>query len=177
MRGWEADFPFVRQILNGKSRFMMDRPYIAADFEALYALEEACFPPPFRFDRRYMRKQVSSSEGATWVTEENGRLRGFAIVEWVEGVAYIQTIEVDPALRGQGIGARLLDRMEDSARAAGAVVIWLHVDAENAAAIRLYEASGYRRQGKEEKYYPQGRAALIYAKRLAVSSVRNEQGS
>jgi ribosomal-protein-alanine N-acetyltransferase len=54
--------------------------------------------------------------------------------------------------------------LEGSTRGAGAEAIWLHVDASNEAAIRLYESAGYRRQGREEDYYAPGRAALIYKK-------------
>jgi ribosomal protein S18 acetylase RimI-like enzyme len=71
-----------------------------------------------------------------------------------------------PERRGQGVGGELLRRVEGSAIAAGAQLIWLHVDAENAAAIRLYEANGYRIEGRKEKYYPHGRAALICLKAL-----------
>jgi len=96
---------------------------------------------------------------------------GFAIVEWDEEAgslaAYIQTIEVVPEQRGSGVGGELLRRMEGSARAAGAEAIWLHVDAANASAIRLYEAHGFLSVGREENYYPRGRAALIYAKKLS----------
>jgi ribosomal-protein-alanine N-acetyltransferase len=146
------------------------RPYTPQDFDALYALEELCFVPTVRYSRRYMRQLVNRSNAATWIAEEDGRLTGFAIVEWAErknGVkAYIQTIEVDPEARNQGVGRALLDCIEGSARLAGARVIWLHVEEANAAAIRLYEAHGYRCQGREENYYPRGRAALIYVNRL-----------
>jgi ribosomal protein S18 acetylase RimI-like enzyme len=146
------------------------RPYTPQDFDQLYALEELCFEPPQRFSRRYMRLLVNRSNAATWIVEEDGRLIGFAIVEWAErknGVtAYIQTIEVAPAARNQGVARELLGRMEGSARGAGAALIWLHVEATNAGAIRLYESQGYRCEGRKENYYPLGRAALIYGKRL-----------
>ncbi len=87
-------------------------------------------------------------------------------MEQSESAAYIQTIEVHPAFRSRGIGAELLGRAEDSARTAGALSIWLHVDVENATAIRLYESRGYTRQGREENYYARHRAAFIYAKPL-----------
>ena len=80
--------------------------------------------------------------------------------------AYIQTIEVHPASRRRGIALELLRRVEDSARAAGARSIWLHVDQENSAAIRLYEGRGYLRKGREEHYYARHRPAFIYAKPL-----------
>jgi ribosomal protein S18 acetylase RimI-like enzyme len=150
---------------------MLYRAYQPEDFDALYAIEEECFQPPLRFSRTYMRRLVSSSEAATWIAEEEKReMAGFAIVEWSGEVsariAYIQTIEVAPEKRRLGVGAELLRRVEQSARSARAGAIWLHVDAENADAIRLYEAYGYRRKGREANYYPRGRAALIYAKAL-----------
>lgn len=150
---------------------MLYRPYISEDFEALYALEELCFSPPIRFDRQTMRVFLRHSHAATWIAEEDGHMVGFAIVEWTKrkngahrGVtAYIQTIEVAPRLRGRGVGDELLDRIE---RSANAGLIWLHVESENLPAIRLYEAKGYLCQGRQEDYYPEGRAALIYLKQL-----------
>jgi ribosomal protein S18 acetylase RimI-like enzyme len=148
--------------------------YVPTDFPALYAVEELCFEPPVRFSRAYMRQLIESPSSATWIAE-NGpepkiELIGFSIVEWPSGqnksTAYIQTIEVHPAFRGRGIGAELLVRAEKSARSAGAHIIALHVDIENAAAIQLYESRGYARQGKEEHYYARHRAAFVYAKPL-----------
>ncbi len=97
-------------------------------------------------------------------------MAGFAIVEWNrepdEMTAYIQTIEVAPERRGCGVGHELLGRIESPARLAGARRIWLHVEVSNAGAIRLYEAKGYRCEDRQENYYPRGRSALIYVKRL-----------
>jgi len=83
-----------------------------------------------------------------------------------EVTAYIQTIEVAQEARSQGVGGQMLGCIEESACLAGAVLIWLHVEAANAAAIRLYEAQGYFCEGRQENYYPMGRAALIYVKRI-----------
>jgi len=146
------------------------RPYTPQDFDQLYALEERCFEPISRFSRRTMRLLVSLSNGATWIAEEDGQMAGFAIVEWNQEsdsvVAYIQTIEVDSEQRGCGVGRELLLRIEGSARYAGAGMIWLHVETENTAAIRLYEAKGYYCEGRQENYYPIGSAAFIYKKQL-----------
>ena len=146
------------------------RLYNPEDFEALYAIEEVCFQPPFRFGRRYMRALAGSTNTATWIAEDDGRMAGFAVAEWSEEsgqtAAYIQTLEVLPEARGQGVGGELLSRIEGSARAAGADLIWLHVDAENSGAFRLYEAKGFRCEGREENYYPKARAALICVKTL-----------
>jgi ribosomal-protein-alanine N-acetyltransferase len=145
------------------------RLYNPDDFPALYAIEEVCFRPPHQFSRGYMRNLIEQPNSATWIAEDDGSVCGFAIVEWTretEMVAYIQTLEVVPERRGQGIGAELLRQLESSARAAGASLIWLHVDAENVAAIRTYQAHGFVCEGREEDYYGRNRAALIYAKSI-----------
>lgn len=149
---------------------MLYRLYTSEDFDALYAIEVACFELPFRFDRSYMRQLVRRADAATWVAEESARLQGFGIVEWnreADGrAAYIATIEVTPKLRGNGVGGELLRRLENSAVEAGAKEVWLHVDAENGSAIRLYEAHEYVSEGREENFYPSGRAALVFSKPL-----------
>jgi len=149
---------------------MLLRRYKPDDFVALYEIEEGCFQPPFRFGRRYMQKLLTAANSATWVAECEAALAGFAIVEWMPGLhgvsAYIQTIEVAPEFRRRGIGAALMHRAQESAREAGADVMWLHVAAENGAAIRLYEEHGYCYFGSEEHFYAPGRGAHLYRKAL-----------
>ena len=149
---------------------MLYRLYAPQDFDALYAIEELCFQPQFRFSRKYVRQIVSHSNSVTWIAEENEQMGAFAIAEFARGaggtIGYIQTIEVAPHKRKQGIGRELLRRIEDSARAASAQAMWLHVHAENAPAIHLYELNGYLREGSEEDYYAPGHAAWVYRKSL-----------
>ncbi len=150
------------------------RIYKPTDFAQLYAVEELCFDPPFRFSRALMRRLIANSNSATWIAEENPELAGFAIVDWVTvpkgTIAYIQTIEVHPGSRRRGIAAELLNHAENPARAAGAAAIWLHVDVENYAAIRLYETRGYFRKRREEHFYARHRPAFVYAKPLSAVS-------
>jgi ribosomal protein S18 acetylase RimI-like enzyme len=157
----------------GYSWQVVYRLYRDEDFTPLYEIEQACFLPPLRFPRSYMRKLIQSSHTATWIAEEEGRMTGFAIVEWApsgeQTIAYIQTLEVAAGDRKRGIGEQLLLHLETSARKAGADIVWLHVAEQNSSAIRLYEAHGYLHQGREEGYYDAGVHALTYAKTLADS--------
>jgi ribosomal protein S18 acetylase RimI-like enzyme len=149
---------------------MLYRLYRAEDFPQLYAIERECFQPPFRFPRRYMQQLIASPDSATWIAEEDHQMTAFAIVEWTSEseniTAYIQTLEVASAHRHRGIATELLRRLETSATTAGATAIGLHVAESNAPAIHLYHAHGYLSQGREETYYAQGIAALIYFKPL-----------
>ncbi len=118
-----------------------------------------------------MQSLVLQATAATWIAEDERGMAGFAIVLWEKArrsgvTAYLETLEVRPDSRGEGTGGELLRRCEESARAAGAELIWLHVDAENEAAIGLYCAHGFEREGRVERYYPHGRAAEVYVKRL-----------
>ncbi len=153
---------------------MQYRLYHPADFEQLYAIEEACFDSVLRFDRRYMKQLTERASSATWTAEwgegESRRLAGFVIVEWTRMlrgiVAYIQTIEVDHAFRRHGVARELIGLAESSARKAHASYMWLHVDETNEAAIALYRACGYERHGSHPRYYQNGHGAEIYAKPL-----------
>ena len=147
------------------------RPYMPADFAALYAIEEVCFRRPQRFSRRLMRRLLANTDSAAWIAEQDGAMAGFALVEWerAEGfvAAYLETIELLPEFRGQHAGAELLRCCVRSARLAGAALLWLHVEASNAAALKLYERFGFAQIDREENYYGRGRPALILSLRLA----------
>ncbi|KAA6456235.1 GNAT family N-acetyltransferase [Acidobacteria bacterium AB60] len=158
---------------SGASRYIgvvQYRLYQDGDFPRIYAIENVCFNPPLRFGRQMMRELIAGGNSATWIAEQENAVLGFAIVEWGDDgdglTAYIPTLEVLPGERRRGIGAELLSRLEASAAQAGAGLIWLHVDAKNEAAIRLYRAAGYEQKGRHEHYYARYRAAEIYAKAL-----------
>jgi ribosomal protein S18 acetylase RimI-like enzyme len=146
------------------------RLYREDDFTQLYEIELTCFELPIRFTRQTMQQFVTDAHSATWIAEEHGQMTGFAIVYWAkppeQPLAYIQTLEVAPAHRNRGVAWELLRRVEESARAAGAHVIWLHVAETNAAAISLYERHGYSLQGREPNYYAKNTSALLYAKAI-----------
>ena len=59
-----------------------------------------------------------------------------------DGDFYLQTIAVDPELRGEGVGSRLMDASEERARASGSTRLALDVSAGNTGACRFYEHRG-----------------------------------
>lgn len=83
----------------------------------------------------------------------------------VYGVAwcFVKYLAVAPEARGRGIGRRLMETLEDEARARGQIGIWL--DTFSFQAPAFYEALGYERIGMIDDY-PPGEARYFYAKRL-----------
>lgn len=140
------------------------------DLAALVALE-AGFPAEDRFDRRTWRRLLAGQTAAL-VHESDGRINASAVLLFRQGsdIARLYSIAVDPAARGQGLGARLLAACEEHARSRGAERIRLEVRCTNSSAHRLYEASGYRVIAALESYYPDGEAAHRMEKVLIASS-------
>ena len=55
----------------------------------------------------------------------------------------LHDIYLDESLRGQGVGRRMISRLEETARSMGCRKITLEVDRENTGAQRLYKALGF----------------------------------
>lgn len=60
-----------------------------------------------------------------------------------ENRMYVSLVQVSEAYRGNGIGAKLLACIENEALRNGLSAIYIHTDANNGGAIRLYEREGF----------------------------------
>jgi len=81
-----------------------------------------------------------------WVAEQNGGVVGSVFVQPTAGIpgsAQLRMLYVEPAARGQGIGATLVDQAVSFARGAGyeRMRLWTHTIQE--AARRIYAAAGF----------------------------------
>jgi ribosomal protein S18 acetylase RimI-like enzyme len=74
----------------------------------------------------------------------------------------IHDLAVLPSHRGRGIGRRLLDAVEQRARATGCCKVTLEVQEDNARARRIYEAAGFG----PTVYAPGAGRALFFSKPL-----------
>ncbi len=83
---------------------------------------------------------------AGWIAELGERRAGsvFCIAAGAPGVAALRALMVDPGARRRGIGALLIERCIDFARAAGYARMELGTTSDLADARRLYEAAGFR---------------------------------
>lgn len=90
--------------------------------------------------------------GQVLVYEEEGSVAGVVIfrerqadgpVKMERKTLYIDSIAVDEAHRGRGIGCRLLDECKAIARNRGCCCLELQVNAANARAMKLYREYGF----------------------------------
>jgi DNA-binding MarR family transcriptional regulator/GNAT superfamily N-acetyltransferase len=110
-------------------------------FEALVAEIAARFV--LKFDPKWER---------CWVAEQGGRIVGSAfIVRKSVRVAQLRLLYVEPSVRGQGLGARLVDECIRFARAKGYRTLMLWTQSHLDAACRIYASRGFRLE-KEERH-------------------------
>jgi ribosomal-protein-alanine N-acetyltransferase len=99
------------------------------------------------------------------VALDGERLVGYAGLCAYPDEAFVQTLAVDDALQGKGIGALLLQALLDEAARRRKATVSLEVRADNRAAQRLYARFGFRQIGVRRGYYqPSGTDALVLAR-------------
>ena len=89
----------------------------------------------------------------TFVAEDEERWVGLVtgMVDQAMGSRFaLVGMFVEPAARGQGIGAALVDAVTDWARERGAAQLYLGVTSTNHPAIRLYHRCGFKPTGQRE---------------------------
>jgi ribosomal protein S18 acetylase RimI-like enzyme len=79
---------------------------------------------------------------------------------------YLKLLGVAAAARGQGVGATLLDHVEQRTLQDRQRDLLLLVSDFNQPAQRFYQRHGYRHEGMLQDYVVPGIAELIYRKRL-----------
>jgi ribosomal protein S18 acetylase RimI-like enzyme len=131
------------------------RPAVLGDLDRIVTLEKTCFPRKLVYNRRQLRYLLLHAHSTVLLETHNKITRGFVIVLYRKGtsVAGIETIDVDPVYRNQGIGQRLLTAAEEDIRQHGKKKIRLEVAKNNEAAIALYKNAGFKTTVLLKNYY------------------------
>ena len=91
-----------------------------------------------------------------WIAYDEDTPLGFILCQIVPKEAEILTLCVSPARRRQRIAEALLRCMIEEARGQSGAKIFLEVAADNIAARKLYEQSGFTITGTRAGYYKRG---------------------
>ena len=138
------------------------------DLDALIALELEFFTPDHVISRRGFRNFIISPKSTLIVADVDGKVAGCALVNYRQGSqrSRLYTISVGREFQRRGIARQLMAAAEASARRRGCRFMRLEVRADDAAAVALYESSGYERLGRRRRYYDDRIDALRFEKPL-----------
>lgn len=132
----------------------------AADLEAVHRLECASQQTPWSLT--HFAQELANPVAAVDLYWRGPELAGFLCCWLVAGELQIQNLATTPALRREGVAARLLSHvLARAVRQGEPISAWLEVRLGNRPAIALYERFGFFVSGLRKAYYPDGEDALI----------------
>ncbi len=114
-----------------------------SDIPALAALERDLFAHDAWSEPTWWAELAGRPRRDYVVLADADGVLGYAGLDHGGEVADVMTVAVAPRAQGRGLGRLLLAELERRARARGAGHVILEVRADNAAAIGLYERSGF----------------------------------
>lgn len=123
------------------------------DLDGVLAVEEESFTNPWTKEMYAWELQNRAVCHIFVVRTSEQRVIGFCAFWLVVDEIHINNVAILPALRGQGIGTQLFERVFAEARRLGARRATLEVRASNEAARRLYERLGFYVAGTRPHYY------------------------
>jgi len=130
------------------------------DADALAALEAGVFESAW--DARHFADLLGQDRFLAAGSFDAGNLCAYLTAYSVDGELEIVNVAVVPALRGQGIGGRLLRFFLEQGRLRGASRAVLEVRCGNVAARALYGGCGFAQVGLRKGYYADsGEDALV----------------
>jgi ribosomal-protein-alanine N-acetyltransferase len=133
------------------------RPFRGADLDTLASIDQDCFPPGISYTRAELGGFIGQRNAKTWVAEAGGEIVGFVVAErQLRQVGHIITIDVIKSWRRRGVGARLMEAVEDWVRQQGLRLVYLETAEDNVPAQRFYQKRGYEQIETLKDYYARG---------------------
>ena len=123
-----------------------------------FFLEMAAHQPkllrPAEANKTFIKSMLNRFDTDYFVALADGKTVGFVLVQQLDTpdyacnipykYAYLMDIKVSKLYQGNGIGAKLIERVEQWAKDRGLAYVELNVLAENKGAQKLYKRTGYK---------------------------------
>jgi ribosomal-protein-alanine N-acetyltransferase len=115
---------------------------------------------PWSWGAARVVQQIRCSDTVVLTARTRERIVGFAIMRFLEESAHLNLLAVDLRYQRLGIGRRLMEWLEKSARVAGTFIISLEVRVTNEGARAFYRRLGYMELARIPRYYSGREAAM-----------------
>ena len=139
--------------LDNTQRYWIDRLDGDQDLEGVLFVESESFTNPWTREMYAWELQNRAVCHILVVRTQERPVVGFCAFWLVVDEIHINNVAILPALRGQGIGTALMNRVFEEAKRLGARRATLEVRASNDGARRLYERLGFDVAGTRRHYY------------------------
>lgn len=126
-------------------------PMTAEHIQAVAQLEAACFSDPWPLSA--VESELENELSYWLVAMADDKVVGYVGSQSVLGEADIMNVAVSADCRRMGIGAALLERLQQDLTKVGVSKLTLEVRASNVPAISLYHRLGYVQVGRRPGYY------------------------
>ena len=145
------------------------RPAVAADLEAIMAIEHECFPSD-AWSADSMADELRAPHTSYFIAESDNQGASSTRVAGYAGFSKhrmsvqgdVQTIAVSPQFRGAGLGRLLMEQLLAVAKSQNADSVFLEVRADNPVAQKLYESLDFKVIDRRARYYqPDNVDALV----------------
>jgi ribosomal-protein-alanine N-acetyltransferase len=145
------------------------RPYISSDFDALFILDRACYPPGIAYSKSMLRWFLKQPGAICLVAEKAGEIKAFILVEADPPEGHIITLDVAAECRRCGLGTELTLAAENAMAACGVREVELETATDNQAGIAFWARHGYRTVHTIPRYYLDRVDAFCMSKVLAAT--------
>ena len=132
---------------------MLLRAYEPDDFEALYKLDQSCFPRGIAYSKTTLRYFLALASAECLLAVEDEDVAGFILSEVDGPLAHIITLDVAEAHRRSGVGSQLLNAAENNLSTQGVRTVFLETAVNNHAAVNFWSLHGYIKKGILKRYY------------------------
>ena len=129
------------------------RAYDPREFNALYKLDQACFPPGVAYSRMMLHYFLKQPGAECLVAADGARIVGFILTEENPPLGHIITLDVAESHRRQHVGTTLLGESERNLALRGVRTILLETAIDNATGIAFWQHHGYRIEATLKRYY------------------------
>lgn len=149
---YDADRDFYARVFPDSvstKDLMRLRKMTAADLPGVMEVERKNYNYPWS---EGVFKDCLKAGYSCWVYEMPNQILGYCIVSYAVDEGHILNICIDPSIKNQGFGRKMLEHIVEQARGR-ANKIFLEVRPSNKAAVKLYESFGFNIIGVRKGYY------------------------